>query len=109
MLDTLTPAYCTYRLLQVNIAALIVAFLNKNLLSFIIKHKQRAQVVFAISALLLAWFTQSSISDYKDRGEAPTDEVALLEWKSTSHKIERDIYLGLATLISSCFLYSVAY
>ena len=109
MLSSFTAPQCVYRLLQFNIAALTVSFINKDLISFLIRHKDRAQIVFMISALMLFWFIQTGYNDYKDRGDAPLEELELLVWKKDGHKLERDIYLGLATLISSCFLYSIAY
>lgn len=73
MLASLTAAQCVYRLLQLNMAALAVAACNKDLLAFLIKHKQRAQVVFGLSVLLLLCFFQASYVVYKDRTDAPSE------------------------------------
>lgn len=98
---------------------------KKDLVSVIIKHKQRAQALCVLSVFSLAVFIQgkwqlcanliaANYGNYNAiRKNVPSDtspeNIEFVKWQSDNHKIERDMYLGLATLLSSSVIYIVTF
>ena len=116
----ITPARLIYHVLCFNIGILVVMFFKRELVQVIMSHKQRAQILLALNTLVIILYIQcKSLYNFmflakfviytELRDEVPQEGIEFVRWQSRNHKLERDFYLGLATILSSGLVYTVAH
>ena len=114
-----------YWALTLNITILSVMLVKKDPVFIIIKHKERAKALILLTMLLLLFFIQGKWDWLSDTIEAnyhdyttlhknvpkntSSENIDYVKWQRDNHKRERDIYLGLATGLTSVLIYVITY
>eukprot|EP00347_Sterkiella_histriomuscorum_P010836 403374740 len=89
-----------------------LSYKTNEVAAFFAKKKVIA-VSFTIITILLAVFFKETYTLYKENINPPqnvsTGDAQFLEWQKIQHKNERDMYLGISTLLAQAFLFGMSY
>ena len=99
-------AKLVYLLFWFNAIVLVAGLFYRKLITTYINKPKYSTTLFIAEFLLVVWYIYDCYSEYV-KMENDLGTQVLLRWQKDRHRLERDMYLGLCTLLTSIMILMV--